>query len=186
MTIHTMQRRIGSTLTAAALAFGLAVPVWAEETLEQNAQAALATFKKTDPAMSTRMADSVGYVIFPTVGKGAVGIGAAAGTGVLYENGKPVGKVTLSQVTVGLQLGGQAYSEIIFFENAHTLADFKRGNFSFAAQVSAVAAAAGASANAKYEQGVQVYTIAKGGLMYEASVGGQKFQYTPYGKEKVM
>ena len=95
-----------------------------------------------------------------------------------------MGNTSLAQVTVGLQLGGQSYSEIVFFETAAALTDFKKGNFALAAQVSAVAAAAGASANAKYRNGVAVFTVAKGGLMYEASVGGQKFKYEPFNKKK--
>ena len=99
---------------------------------------------------------------------------------MLFESGKATGKVNLTQVTVGLALGGQSYSELILFEDKSTLDTFKRSQFSMAAQVSAVAASAGASANAKYVSGVQVYTITKGGLMYEASVGGQKFTFTPW------
>ena len=123
-----------------------------------------------------------GYVIFPTVAKGAVGVGAATGTGQLFEagNAQPVGEASMTQVTIGLQLGGQAYSELLIFQDQTTLDNFKKGNFEFSAQATAVAVTAGASANAKYEKGVMVLTIAKGGLMYEASVGGQKFSYTAY------
>src|SRR5205823_5108824 len=107
--------------------------------------------------------------------KGGIGIGGAHGTGVLFERGRPTGKVTLSQVTVGAQLGGQSYSQIIFFETAQDLSRFKSGNFAFAAQASAVALKSGASANAKYSNGVAIFTATKGGLMAEAAVGGQKF-----------
>jgi len=103
---------------------------------------------------------------------------------VLFENGKAVGTTSLGQVTIGLALGGQEYAEIIFFENALALTNFKGGNFALAAQVSAVAAASGAAATAKYQQGVAVFTLAVGGLMYEASVGGQKFGFEPFGGKK--
>jgi len=149
-----------------------------------EAKATIQVFKKADPGISKFFSGAPGYVVFSTVGKGAIGIGGAAGSGVLFEKGNPVGKASLAQVTIGLQLGGQSYSEVIFFETASALADFKKGNFALAAQVSAVAATSGASANAKYSHGVAVFTIAKGGLMYEASVGGQKFGYEPFGKKK--
>jgi lipid-binding SYLF domain-containing protein len=104
---------------------------------------------------------------------------------VLFEKGKAVGKTSLAQVTIGLQLGGQSYSEVVFLETEAALNDFKKGNFALAAQVSAVAAASGAAANAKYASGVAVFTATKAGLMYEASVGGQKFGYEPFdGKKK--
>jgi lipid-binding SYLF domain-containing protein len=148
---------------------------WAKE--KKEAQEAVADFKKADPTMDKFFKNAAGYAVFPTVTKGAVGVGAARGGGVVYEKGKPVGRTTLTQVTVGFQLGGQAYREIIFFEDAETLDRFKRGKFEIAAQVSAVAATAGASADAKYTEGVAVFTTVKGGLMYEASIGGQKFSY---------
>ena len=94
-------------------------------------------------------------------------------------NGKAVGKTTLSQVTVGAQVGGQAYYEVIYFETAEALASFKKGEWTMAAQVSAVALKSGASANAKYKDGVAVFTLTKAGAMAEASVGGQKFSYEP-------
>jgi lipid-binding SYLF domain-containing protein len=162
----------------------LALPLTAVAGDVADAQETIALFKKTDPGLSRFFERSVGWAVFPTVGKGAIGIGGAHGSGVLFEKGKAVGTCTLTQVTVGFQLGGQAYSEIIFFETAATLADFKNGALALAAQVSAVAAVEGASANARYQLGVAVFTIAKGGLMYEASVGGQKFTFEPFGAKK--
>ncbi len=134
-------------------------------------------FKKSDPAMMAFFDKAYGYAVFPTVAKAGIGIGAAHGTGKVYEKGALIGKATLTQLTIGFQLGGQAYSEIIFFEDAVALARFKGGNFEFGAQASAVAVTAGASANADYSNGVAIFTRAKGGLMYEASVGGQKFSF---------
>ncbi len=162
----------------------LALPLAARAGDVKDAQETVAVFKKTDPGLSRFFERSVGWAVFPTVGKGAIGIGGAHGSGVLFEGGKAVGSCTLTQITVGFQLGGQAYSEIIFFESEKTLTDFKKGALALAAQVSAVAAAEGASANAKYQLGVAVFTIAKGGLMYEASVGGQKFSFEPFGGKK--
>ena len=150
----------------------------------RKAEEAIALFKKTDPSIGKFFEKSVGWAVFPSVAKGAIGIGGAGGSGVLFENGKALGTTSLGQVTIGLALGGQEYAELIFFENALALTNFKSGNFALAAQVSAVAAASGAAASAKYQQGVAVFTVAVGGLMFEASVGGQKFGYTPFGAKK--
>jgi len=171
-----------------ALAIGLIVglsaiaPAYAGDV--QDADKTVKLFKKTDPGLDRFFKSSVGYAVFPNVGKGALGIGGGHGAGILYEHGKPVGKATLTQVTIGLQMGGQAYAEIIFFETEKVLSNFKEGNFEFSGQVSAVAATAGASANAKYREGVAVFTATRGGLMFEASVGGQKFSYEPFTKKK--
>lgn len=151
-----------------------------KETLEDKAAATIATFKKTDSGLNQKFFQPAkGYAVFPSIGKGAVGVGGAYGKGVLYEGGAPVGYCSLSQGSVGFQLGGQTYSEIIFFETAESLSEFKNGDMEFAAQASAVAAAADASSNADYDNGVAVFTLAAKGLMYEASIGGQKFSYEP-------
>ncbi len=150
--------------------------------LTSEAKATIATFKKTDPKLDKFFGSAAGYVVFPTIAKGAVGVGGAGGDGVLFVGGQPIGRSSMGQASIGFQLGGQTYSEIIFFETPSALSDFKKGNFALAAQASAVALAAGASANAKYEHGVAVFTATKGGLMYEASVGGQKFGYEPFKK----
>jgi lipid-binding SYLF domain-containing protein len=139
----------------------------------------IAKFKAKDPGMEKIFADAVGYAVFPTVGKGAIGVGGARGKGWVYEGGAIVGKTTLTQVTIGLQLGGQAYSEIVFFQTRQALDNFKLGHFKLDAQASAIALTARASADLAYRNGVAIVTMAKGGLMYEASVGGQKFSYTP-------
>jgi hypothetical protein len=166
---------------ALVLALGVSPPAHAADESVSKAHDAIAMMKKADPGLSKFFSGATGYAVFPNVAKGAIGVGGAHGSGVLFEGGTAIGKTTLSQVTVGFQLGGQAYSEIVFFENAATLSNFKHGNFAFAAQVSAVAIKSGASANAKYQNGVAVFTMTKGGLMYEASVGGQKFGFQPYG-----
>jgi lipid-binding SYLF domain-containing protein len=142
-------------------------------------------------------AKSYGYAVFPTIGKGGLVVGGAHGDGRVYEKGVYVGDSSMTQVTVGLQLGGEAFSEIIFFENKGAFDEFTRGNFEFSAQAQAVAITAGASAQTStagsaagasttksnatttgtYYKGMAVFTVAKGGLMYEASIGGQKFNY---------
>lgn len=147
--------------------------------LEDKAVAAVAEFKKSDPGMQVFFDKAWGYAAFPTVGKGGIGIGGAYGKGVLFEKGKAIGTSSLTQLTIGFQLGGQAYREIIFFKDKAAFDDFKAGKFELDAQVSAVAVTVGASADADYSHGVAVFTMAKGGLMYEASVGGQKFSFTP-------
>jgi len=147
--------------------------------LIEDSRAAKEGFTKSDGLMKNLFDNSYGYVIFPNVGKGAIGVGGAAGNGIVYENGNVIGTAKMKQVSVGFQFGGQAYREVIFFENKAALDRFKENKFEFDAQVSAVAVTAGASANVKYKEGVMIFTQEKGGLMYEASVGGQKFSYTP-------
>lgn len=142
-----------------------------------DSQTAKAEFLKKDALMKGLFDTAYGYVIFPNVGKGGVGVGGAAGSGVVYEKNAMVGMAKLSQVSLGLQAGGQAYREIIFFESKKELDRFKNSQLEFSAQASAVAAKSGASANAKYTNGIMVFTMQKGGLMYEASIGGQKFKF---------
>ena len=155
-----------------------------DDTLVSDARATIQTFKKKDPKIDKFFGSAAGYAVFATIGKGAFVVGGAGGDGVLFVGGQPVGKSSMGQASIGLQLGGQTYSEMIFFENASTLAEFKKGNFALAAQASAVALSAGAAATANYENGVAIFTATKTGLMYEASVGGQKFGYTPFGAKK--
>jgi lipid-binding SYLF domain-containing protein len=140
---------------------------------------------------------SEGYAVFPTIGKGGAGVGAAYGKGKVYQKGKVIGEASMTQVSVGLQLGGQGYSQIVFFQDERALKEFTSGNFEFGAEASAVAITAGAGAKAtttgssatasggrndaatagKWHKGMAIFTVAKGGLMYEASVSGQKFRY---------
>ncbi len=136
-------------------------------------------FIKGDWQMKKHFSNAYGYVIFPNVGKGGIGIGGASGNGVVYESGTEIGMAKLSQLSIGFQWGGQAYREIIFFESKETMDRFKESKVELSAQASAVAVTAGASADAKYVEGVMIFTMQKGGLMYEASVGGQKFKFNP-------
>ena len=121
-----------------------------------------------------------GYAVFPNVGKGGIGIGGARGSGEVFEKGNVIGKTTLTQISIGFQLGGQAFSQIIFFKDKKSLDRFTEGNFEFGASASAALISEGANASADYSDGVAVLTYSKGGLMYEASIGGQKFSYEEY------
>jgi len=169
---------------ATVLIAGLAIvgKTYADDVSDANET--VTRFKKTDPALDRFFKDSVGYAVFPSVGKGAFIVGGAHGSGILYERGEPVGHASLTQATVGFQFGGEAYAEIIFFGTEQVLSNFKSGNFAFSGQVSGVVLASGAAANANYQWGVAVFTAAKGGLIVDASLGGQKFSYTPIEKGK--
>ncbi len=144
-----------------------------------SAESTEVLYKTLDPTMKSFFTSSKGYAVFPTIAKGAFGVGGAYGKGVLYEKGVHVGYCDLTQGSIGLQIGGQGYSEIIFFQTADALRSFKAGEFAFAAQVSAVAVKAGASADADYQAGVAVFTRPKAGLMGEAAIGGQNFTFQP-------
>jgi len=142
---------------------------------------------------------SYGYAVFPSIGKAGLVVGGARGTGRVFRQGKPVGDVSMTQVSVGAQAGAQAYSQIVFFEDARAFDEFTSGSFEFGAGVSAVAITAGVSAKAgttgasvgasggsrnavtagTYHKGLAVFTIVKGGAMYAATVAGQKFRFTP-------
>lgn len=134
--------------------------------------------KDKDPSLSKWFETAYAYAVFPSVGKGGIGIGGAHGKGLVIVGDSTVAYTSLSQMSIGFQLGGQVYAEFIMFKDKTAFDNFARGNFEFGAQVSAVAVTLGASADADYDGGVAVFTIAGGGLMYEASVGGQKFKYT--------
>lgn len=147
--------------------------------LRQRAELALERLKKTDPTMAKVLRESKGYAVFPTVGKGGVGVGGAHGDGVLYEGGWLKGYCELTQASVGLQLGGQTYSEVIVFSTTDALNHLKVGSTTLDAHATAVAVKSGAGANAQYRDGVAVFTFDEAGLMFEASLGGQKFSYEP-------
>lgn len=158
---------------------------------------ALKTFQDAGESGSF-FGNSYGYALFPTIGKGGLGVGGAYGKGRVYAGGKWVGDTSMSQLSFGWQAGAQAYSQIIFFEDKRSFDEFTSGNFEFSADASAVAITAGASASAgstggaagasagksdattvgAYRKGMAMFTVAKGGLMYEAVLAGQKFKYT--------
>jgi lipid-binding SYLF domain-containing protein len=179
-----------------ALAFSILVssPVHAAEDYSKTTNG----FKQS-PVVQPFFKTAYGYALFPKIGKGGAGIGGSFGKGQVYRGGKVSGTTTMTQLTIGLQFGGQAYSQIIFFEDKRAYEDFTSGNFEFGAQASAVAITAGASAQtsstgesasanvgdtggvqkASYYKGMAVFTQAIGGLMYEAAIGGQKFSFKP-------
>ncbi len=140
---------------------------------------ALNNFKKIS-SLKPYFKKARGYAVFPNIGKGGFGIGGARGKGEVFEKGNVIGSTTLTQVSIGFQLGGQAFSQIIFFKDKKSLDRFTEGNFEFGASASAALITEGANASADYSDGVAVLTFSKGGLMYEASIGGQKFSYEEY------
>jgi lipid-binding SYLF domain-containing protein len=147
--------------------------------LISESQDAKDDFLKTDPSMSKLFNNSYGYVMFPKNGKGGLIIGGSGGNGAVYEKGKAIGTAKMTQVTVGAQIGGESYREVIFFETKEALDRFKTNKVEFSSQISATAAKTGVAANSKYAEGVAVFTHSLGGLMADVSVGGQKFTYKP-------
>lgn len=158
-----------------------AISVLAQSAKDQKtidaANVAKDDFVKSDGLLKNIFKDAYAYVIFPNVGKGGFGVGGAMGSGAVYEGGELVGMAKLIQVNIGFQAGAQSYREVIFFENKEVFEEFKNNKIQLAAQASAVVATEGASAAAKYTNGVMIFAQVRGGLMYEASVGGQKFEY---------
>ncbi len=172
-----------STLGVVAALGILAVPQVAEAQKESDVAETIAKFEEGDPGMQAWFNEAYGYAVFPSVGKGGIGIGGSRGKGLVYEQRVLIGKTTLTEISIGFQLGGQAFREVIFFKDKTALDDFTRGNFELGAGVSAVALTAGASADLGYNGGVAVVTATKGGLMYEATVSGQKFSFDPNATE---
>src|SRR5262245_37129253 len=189
-------KRPAASLLIAAFLF---VPALAGKRKVEDYSATIADFKKI-PEVARFFDNAHGYAVFPTVGRGGLGIGGSHGKGQVYAGGKVIGFTSTTDVSIGLQAGGQAYSQIIFFENAESLKRFTTGKFEFAASASAIAvqSSAGASAgtegtsasasasktgekstNAKYQDGIVVFTMAKGGLMFAATIAGQKYSYDP-------
>lgn len=177
-----MKRAVLSAAMMMALAMTGADRAAAATETEKEAQDVVAMFLKADPTLKQFFDNCAGYAVFPEVTKAAIGLGGAQGGGYVYEKNKLIGKSKLTQVTLGWSLGGQSYAELIFFENTDALNTFKKSETVLAAQLSAVAAADGAAAKATYKLGMAVFTMTKGGLMFEASVGGQKFRFTPLGQ----
>lgn len=154
------------------------VAAWNPE-LHKDAESALDTMIGKTPKLATYKEMAYGYAVFPRVTKAGLGIGGAAGSGVVFQNNEAVGSSKLKQASIGLQAGGQQYSEVIFFENEKSFENFTKGTLKFDAQASAVAIKTGASVDVAYQNGVAVFTHTLGGLMYEASIGGQHFTFKP-------
>jgi lipid-binding SYLF domain-containing protein len=177
-----MKQTIRNTVLAALLvtSSSLAFVALAEgDGLSAEAEKAIKVLQRADSGLTNLFGSSAGFAVFPSVGKGGLIFGGERGKGLVYEKGKPIGEATLTEINVGPQVGGQSFYEVIFFETAEALANFKQSNFEMSAEVSAVAAAEGASLNAKYRLGVMVFTLPRTGLMVQAAIGGQKFKYKP-------
>ena len=146
-----------------------------------DAEKAKTAFINASSDMQAFFDDAKAYVIFPNVGKGALIVGAASGNGAVYERGVLVGMANMKQLDIGAQIGGKAYSEVIFFKTDKALQEFMDDDFQLAGNVAAIAVNESApSINLKYDNGVAVFTLPKEGLMAEVSVGGQKFEYRSF------
>jgi lipid-binding SYLF domain-containing protein len=189
-----------SIVAAALIALLVALPVVAAKREVKDYSQTINDFKKIE-VIAPFFGNSHGYAVFPSIGKGGLGIGASHGKGQVYRGGEVIGFTSTSDISIGAQAGGQAYSQIIFFKDADALTRFTGGNFEFDASASAIAvqasaeatastegtgaAASGsktakkATAGAQYQNGMVVFTMAKGGLMYAATIAGQKYSYKP-------
>lgn len=172
-----------AAITATTLTTGCAATRTAEADKDQmfeDVGVAIAAFKKADPGLELWFDHAYGYAVFPRVGKAAIGVGAAAGEGIVYDQGVSSGNSRLSQADVGLQLGGRSYREVIFFEDAATLAEFTDGEFQLEGNFTAIAAEEGSASRATYQDGVAVFVMSTGGLMVDISVGGQNFDFASW------
>jgi len=166
-----------SILAILFLGFTAAAQDAEQQEIIDDAENAKQAFIAEDPGIQKLFDSSEGYVIFPNVGKGAYIVGGASGNGAVYQKGELIGMADLKQLDVGLQLGGQAFSQVIFFGNEAALEDFKEGNFELSGTASAVALEEGAAETVRFEDGIAVITMPKAGAMLEISVGGQKFKF---------
>ena len=175
-----MRKGMLSIIAVTIFAFTTTVYAFEPDTndeMQLSVAKAILDLKKADPGIEKFFENAYGYAVFPRVGKAGIGVGGAHGKGLVIAGDQVVGNTSLSQVTVGFQLGGQVYAQFIFFEDDVALGNFQRGNYELGAQASAVAATLGASTDANYDKGVVVFTHVGGGLMYEATISGQKFKY---------
>ncbi|MFB9052314.1 YSC84-related protein [Formosa undariae] len=174
-------KKIVMVFTIGLMAWSVTAQSDKDKEIIKDAEIAKQTLLDGNEALNDFFNKAAGYVIFPNVGKGGFIVGGASGNGVVYEKGgSKIGVASLKKVNIGLQAGGEAIIEVIFFETNTELDEFKKGKFKFDAGASATAIKSGESFNAKYSEGVAVFTQTKGGLMADASVGGQKFHYKPF------
>lgn len=150
-----------------------------DERMIRESRAAIERFVDRDPGLQSWIDQAYAYAIFPEIAKGGLGVGGGFGRGIVFREGRAIGRTTVSQATIGAQIGAQSYSQVIFFQDEAALRVFQRENLEFSAQATAVAASAGRAATTSYERGVAVFIMTRGGLMAEVSVGGQKFRYSP-------
>lgn len=168
-----------SALLLCVLMLAACASIPSTDRMTREARAALQLFVERDPGLQDWINHSHGYVVFPEIGVAGLGIGGGFGRGIVFQGGQPIGQATASQATIGAQIGAQSFSQVIFFRDDAALRVFQRGNFEFAARATAIAATAGAAATTSYERGVAVFVLPRGGLMAEATVGGQRFTYDP-------
>jgi len=154
------------------------------EALAASVTATIARAKAKDASLEKFFADNYGYAIFPEVGNGGAGLAFSYGRGEVYQDGKATGYCDLSKGTIGVTLGGQTFSELIFFKDKERYENFIGGKFAFAANASAVAVAAGAGASASYKEGVAIFITNSSGLMFDASIGGQQFNFKQSNTDK--
>jgi len=163
-------------MVSASINLSAQIGGWKADLIEDS-EKALAEMIEKSPKLQSFKDKSYGYAVFPKITKGAIGIGGAGGKGIVFKDSIPTGQSTLSQATIGFQLGGQQYSEVIFFENKDAYDNFTNEKVKFDGQASAVAITSGASVDVAFKGGMAVFTMAKGGLMFEASIGGQHFSF---------
>ncbi len=149
------------------------------ETVIRESRATLSAFVDRDPGLQGWIDSAHGYAVFPSIGKAGFWVGGSFGRGVVFERGEPIGRTSSTQGTFGPQIGAQSFSQVIFFQDEAALRTFMRGNFEFSAQASGVVASAGAATTTSYERGVAVFLLVRGGLMAEATIGGQRFSFEP-------
>lgn len=151
-----------------------------EKKVIKDAKNAVTVMKSADKGYEKFFRNSSGYAVFPNVGEGALIIGAASGNGVLYENGTATGMADLKKLDIGAQAGGESYMQVIFFETKDALNEFKAGNFEFSAEAKAVILDKGVGKKVNYNDGVVTFIKSKSGAMADASIGGQKFNYSEF------
>ena len=177
--MRTLQNLTVSAVIVLAMLVSAQADDAENEKLAKEVKTALSNLKAKDSSFEQTLKKVHGYVIFPRIAKGGFIVGGAGGAGEVYQGGKLVGRAQLSQGTIGAQIGGQVFTEVILFENEAALSRFKQSRLEMSAQVSAVAAAEGVAQNAKFSGGLAVITLPIGGLMAEASIGGQKLDFIP-------
>lgn len=176
---------IASLLAATILAAACSGPMTSgrlqeqSQTLRDDVNRSIEAFKRADPSIQNLFNSAYGYAVFPRVHKGGIGIGGARGQGRVFQGGAMIGAATITKVSLGVQLGGQIFREIVFFQDRATLERFKTGEFALSAEATGAVAADGVAASADYKEGVSVFVMPIKGLMFEAAVGGQRFEYAP-------
>ncbi len=171
---------LGSLIVVLVSALAGCATLPSEDLIVREAEASLVRALERDPGIQAWLDNAYGYAVYPEITKGGLWVGGGFGHGVVYEEGELIGRTTVSQATIGAQIGVQSYSQLIFFADETALRTFQRGNYEFSAQATAVAVATGVARTTSYESGVAVFIDTRSGLMAEASIGGQKFTYEAF------